>query len=134
MADKFDTMVAMLERDPQLAEQFGKNPDTVLKQFGVEAGQLDTGTKETAAALERANAVLKAAALDPKDSAVTTLKKVSQQADKAFKNGFSVKVDPIGITYTERVAITRLRDILTGIATATCTFSPRDGCHGDADG
>jgi hypothetical protein len=71
MADKFDTMVAMLERDPQLAEQFGKNPDTVLKQFGVEAGQLDTGTKETAAALERANAVLKAAALDPKDSAVT---------------------------------------------------------------
>jgi hypothetical protein len=61
MADKFDTMVAMLERDPQLAEQFGKNPDTVLKQFGVEAGQ--HGNKGTAAALERANAVLKATAL-----------------------------------------------------------------------
>ncbi len=134
MTDKFDTMVALLERDPQLAAQFGKNPETVLKQFGVEAGQLDTGTKESAAALERANAVLKGAAIGPKDNAVTALKKVSQQADKAFKNGYSVKVDPIGVVYMERVDLKKLLDILTAIATITCTFAPRDGCHGDADG
>jgi FKBP-type peptidyl-prolyl cis-trans isomerase len=144
MADKFDAMVVLLQRDPQLAAQFGKNPEAVLKQFGVAASELDKGTKESAAALERANAVLKAAAIDPKDSAATALKKVSQQADKAFKKGYNVKVDPIGVVYMERVdtagtagpVADTLGDILRrlkGLATVTCTYGPWDGCHGDAD-
>src|SRR3954453_108500 len=103
MAGKFDTMVALLERDSQLAAQFGKTPDAVMKKFGVDAGELDKGATETVAALQRANAVLKSAALGATESAVASLKKVSAEADKAFKHGYGVKVDPIGVVYTEHV-------------------------------
>ena len=81
------------------------------------------------------------AAIGPKDNAVTALKKVSQQADKAFKKGYGVKVEPIGVVYMERVdtaevedRLKRLKDILTALATVTCTYGPWDGCHGDVDG
>jgi hypothetical protein len=137
MAGKFDTMVALLERDSQLAAQFGKTPDTILKKFGVDAAELDNGAKETVEALQRANAVLKSAALGPKDNAVASLKKVSAEAEKAFKKGYGVKVDPIGVVYTEHVGSEEAGGLLhrlTALGTIRCTYGPWDGCHGDVDG
>jgi hypothetical protein len=132
MADKFDAMIAKLGRDPSLAAQFVKSPAPILKQFGVDAAQLEKGTAESKAAGERAKALLKDAGVTASDGAVGAMQKLARAAPKVFKKGHDVKIEPFAFSFTERTNETG--QTLTATGTIRCTFGPWDGCRGDHEG
>jgi hypothetical protein len=131
MADKFQAMIAKLERDPSLAAQFAKSPAPMLKQFGVEAAQLEKGTAESKAAGARGKALLKTAGVTASDGAVAAMQKLARAAPKVFKKGHDVKIEPFAFSLTERTNETDLA--LTATGSIRCTFGPWDGCRGDID-
>jgi hypothetical protein len=132
MADKFEAMIAKLARDPNLSAQFAKSPAPVLKQFGVDANQVEKGTPEAKAADARAKTLLKTAGVTASDGAVVAMQKLSRHAPRVFKKGHDVKVEPFAFSFTERTDETDLTFTATG--SVRCTFSPWDGCRGDREG
>lgn len=132
MADKFQAMIAKLERDASLSAQFAKSPAPILKQFGVDPEQLEKGTPESKAAEGRAKTLLKNAGVTASDGAVAAMQKLSRAAPKVFKKGHDVKVEPFAFSFTERTE--EAGGGLTATGTIRCTFGHWDGCRGDHEG